>query len=209
MKIYVSAKANKELLSYLKQKGYELCLVGRLGGVSPAVDCHPDIYFCLLNEGIYEGDASLLTEGYPGEVLYNAAALGPYLICSRYTSTDLIEASGLEPVIVRQGYVKCNMAVLDDTHVITEDEGIAKVLRKLGTEVLLLKTHEVRLEGHEYGFIGGACGRVGKEMIFSGDLSAHSCFEEIRGFCRACGLECVYFTSYPLTDIGSILAFGA
>ena len=203
---YVSEKANKELTDYLLSKGLKIVSVSKTADVSDPVSCHPDIYYCLLKNGIYEGDPSLLSETYPGDVLYNAAALGPYLICSKNTSEDLIEKSGLTPVFVRQGYVKCNLAILDDSHVITEDRGIAKTLGSLpGIECLLIDEGGVALPGFDHGFIGGATGRMGNKMIFNGDLSSHKNFLEIDDFCRSCGLEVIYFDSYPLTDIGSIL----
>ena len=206
MTAYVSEKANNELLHFLKNEGASISPVSKKGNVSDALSCHPDIYYCLLKDGIYEGDAGLLCPVYPKDVLYNAAAVGPYLICSKYTSKGLIERSGLKPIFVRQGYVKCNLAVLDESHVITEDKGIAKTLEKVPEiECLLIKPGEVCLPGFDHGFIGGATGRIGNKMIFNGDLSAHTCFSDITRFCLSCGLEAVYFTSYPLTDIGSII----
>ena len=164
---YVSEKANKELTDYLLSEGLKIVFVSKTADVSDPVSCHPDIYYCLLKNGIYEGDPSLLSETYPGDVLYNASALGPYLICSKNTSEDLIEKSGLTPVFVRQGYVKCNLAVLDDSHVITEDRGIAKTLESLpGIECLLIDEGGVVLPGFDHGFIGGATGRMGNKMIF-------------------------------------------
>ena len=210
LKVYVSEKANRKLTDYLEAEGIDVVRVGRKGNVSEPVACHPDIYYCLLKDGIYEGDASLLSAEYPGDVLYNAAVAGRYFICSSHTSEDLVKkalSQGLIPIKVPQGYVKCNLAVLDGSHVITEDRGIAKALSVIpDIECLLVNPHEVKLPGYDYGFIGGACGRVGNKMIFNGDLSSHSCFEEIVSMCRRCGLEAVYFGSYPLTDIGSILA---
>ena len=210
MKVYVSEKANKELLSYLSAEGHDTVLVSKTGNVSEPVSCHPDIYYCLLGDRIYEGDPSLLSPEYPGDVLYNAAAVGKYFICSKYTSKALLEKAlslGLVPVTVPQGYVKCNLAVLDESHVITEDKGIAKVLSKLpDVQCLLIEPRQVMLPGFDYGFIGGACGRVGDKMVFCGDLKIHSDYEKIDVFCRECGLKPVYFEHYPLTDIGSILA---
>ncbi|MBO4818670.1 MAG: hypothetical protein J5528_00905 [Firmicutes bacterium] len=206
----MSEKANRELLSYLRSEGHETILVSEMGNVSEPVSCHPDIYYCILGGGIYEGDPSFLSPKYPGDVLYNAAEVGKYFICSKYTCEGLREkasALGLTPVTVPQGYVKCNLAVLDESHVITEDKGIAKALSKLpDVQCLLIKPRQVMLPGFDYGFIGGACGRVGDKMIFNGDLKAHSNYDEIDAFCRECGLDPTYFDTYPLTDIGSILA---
>ena len=206
-KLYLSSLAGSELKEYLKSCGYELCLLYENGRVSKAISTHPDIFMCALKDGIYFGDSSLLEASYPGDVLYNAAAVGKYLVCNRYTSQDLIRSSGLTPVYVNQGYVKCNLVVLDDTHVITEDEGIAKTLGQLtDIDCLLIKPRQVRLEGYDCGFIGGASGRIEDTIVFNGDLSAHSDYEIICRFISKCNLQIKYFDTYPLTDIGSIIS---
>ena len=74
-----------------------------------------------------------------------------------------------------------------------------------GIECLLIKPGEVKLPGFKNGFIGGASGTIGRKIIFNGDLTAHRCFEEIKDFCASCSMEPVWFSSYPLTDIGSII----
>ena len=203
---YVSSEAPAALGGFLELLGCKINAVYPKGSMEGPIACHPDIYYCLLKDRIYEGDASLLAPEYPKDVLYNAAAVGNYLICSKYTSKDLIESSGLTPVLVPQGYVKCNLAVLDDHHVITEDRGIAKVLEKIpDIDCLLISPGQVRLKGYDHGFIGGATGKVGNDIIFNGDLSSHSDFKLIYDFCTSCGLRPLWFDMYPLTDIGSIL----
>jgi len=174
--------------------------------VSKPISCHPDIFMCKLRGGIYFGDENRLKMEYPGDCIYNAASLGKYLICSKYTDSGLITKANCNIILVNQGYTKCNLVILDEKHVITEDEGIAKVLNGYSDiECLLISGHEVSLPGHKYGFIGGASGKVGEEIIFNGNLAAHSDFERIKDFIEKTGLKLRYFESYPLTDIGSII----
>lgn len=206
MRAYVSEKADAALTAYLRSEGAEITFVDKHADVSPAIDCHPDVYYCQLGDRIYEGDPSKLGPEYPSDVLYNAAAVGKYLICSRHTSEDLIESSGLIPVCVPQGYVKCNLVVVDDSHVITEDAGIARILTEIkDINCLCISPKGVILPGYPCGFIGGCSGRLGDKIIFHGDLSLHKDFKKICGFIEACGLEPLYFQGFPLTDIGSIL----
>ncbi len=63
----------------------------------------------------------------------------------------------------------------------------------------------MELPGYDTGFIGGTSGRVGDEIIFNGDLSAHPDCQAIRQFIEERGLKVRYFSGYPLRDIGSII----
>ena len=80
MKVFLSASANSELKEYISSLGYETEDVQSRGLVSEPVSCHPDIFYCALNEAavlekaisgkllpgnIYMGDKSLLGEKYP------------------------------------------------------------------------------------------------------------------------------------------------
>jgi len=81
----------------------------------------------------------------------------------------------------------------------------ANALKNTDVEVLTVREGHVLLPGFDTGFIGGASGRVGDEIIFNGDLSAHPDFEKIRDFIQCRGLKVRYFPGLPLTDIGSII----
>lgn len=203
---YLSAAADPLLVHYLQAQGCRVETIRARGNVDPAIACHPDVYLCLLPDRTFFGNPARLTPAYPGDVLYNAAAVGDYLICSRFTDPDLVKSCGLQPVFVPQGYVKCNLVVADGHHVITEDAGIARVLAKIPEiECLKIEPGFVRLAGYRYGFIGGASGRCGQEIIFSGNLADHPQYKEIAAFLEGCGLKIKYFPEFPLTDIGSIL----
>jgi hypothetical protein len=106
---------------------------------------------------------------------------------------------------VHQGYTKCNMAVVDDNAAITSDEGIAKALEKTDIDILVVEPKNILLRKQEYGFIGGASGRVGNEMIFHGNLSAHPDFNKISGFLVKYDCKLKYFEEFELEDIGSII----
>ena len=63
----------------------------------------------------------------------------------------------------------------------------------------------VVLPGFSYGFIGGASGRTGSEIVFNGDITMHPDCGKMLGFIRERGLTVKWFSGYPLTDIGTIL----
>ncbi len=227
--ICLSENANRILKNYLENKGYALIEIRKTSAVYDAIASHGDIYLCKLpNEVVVASEqqplieAELLcrkikyTEGagsldhhYPSDVKFNAVQMGRYLIHNTHHTDAVIldkaKEHGLELIHVRQGYTKCSLAVIDDNSVITSDAGLAASLEKYHFEILLVSQGHVRLPGFPSGFLGGASGRTGNEIIFNGDLSAHPDFKIIREFIRERGLELTFFKEYPLEDIGSIL----
>ena len=181
--------------------------------VAPPLTYHPDLLLCKLGVSdaapLFRGDPARLSPVYPGDVLYNACCTGRYFIHNlKYTAPELLAAAGGSlPVQVPQGYAKCSIVCVDETSIITYDAGITKACLAAGLNVLQITPGHVRLPGYPTGFLGGAGGRVGREILFNGDLSAHPDCAAIRDFIESRGLSCVHFPDYPLTDVGSILAF--
>ena len=219
--IYLSSQAPAPLIEYLAKKD-SLTLTGPWPGVDPAIACHADLVYCRLGAGasapVFAGAPSLLGSPYPKDCRFNAVIAGPYVICRPDVTDPKLMAAAeeyirktyrKEPALisVKQGYTRCSLAVIDENHVITADRGIAKALQlQKGPECLLVRPGYVQLSGYQYGFLGGTCGRVGSEIVFSGDLSAHPDFSAICCLIRSCGLTPVWFEGLPLTDIGSIIS---
>jgi hypothetical protein len=216
--ISVSEKAHPLLLSYLQQKGMKMRLISNLNG--SMIGTHADLYYCQMGETVYHAPNKIPEKDYPGDSVYNAACTGIFFIHNtKITSPDLIteaKKKGMIIINVKQGYAKCNCAVIDKNSIITSDAGIAKKCceynRSNGSdtahetiECLLIRPGHIALEGFKYGFIGGASGRIGDEIIFNGDLSLHPDYIIIRNFITERGLKLKYFDQYPLTDIGSIV----
>jgi hypothetical protein len=150
-----------------------------------------------------------LTAKYPGTIPYNAAVFGNYFMHNlSFTDTLLLEKArgkGLTLIDVAQGYTKCNTVVVDDNAIITSDPGIAAAASMFGIDVLTISQGHVLLEGFDYGFLGGASGRIGDKIYFNGDLSAHPDCQQIITFIASRGLHAKFFPVYPLEDIGSII----
>ncbi len=219
-KVSLSPLAGKPLIEYLKEKGFEICFTEAVSSVPGPIAYHADILLCKLgcedSAPVFRGDARRLGSTYPGDSLYNACCTGRYFIHNlKYTAPELLRAAAevykgekkpLLPVSVSQGYTKCNIVCVDETSIITSDAGIERACVSAGLSVLKIAPKNVLLPGYPYGFLGGASGRIGREILFNGDLSAHPDFAKICAFIESKGLSCVYFKDYPLTDIGSIIA---
>lgn len=218
-KIYLSPLAGTPLIEYLKQKGFEICFTQALASVAEPVAHHPDLILCKLGiddkAPLFHGDALKLGSAYPADILYNACCTGRYFIHNlKYTAPELLAASEqaaqhrkkpLLRVSVPQGYTKCNIVCVDEKSIITSDDGIERACTSAGMSVLKIRPRQVLLPGYSYGFLGGTSGRIGDEIVFNGDLSAHPDFVAISAFIESRGLSCTYFKDYLLTDIGSII----
>ena len=202
--------------------------------VDDRISTHPDIYMCQLglweNAGLFIGDSDKLGRRYPDNIIYNGVCTSDFFIHSApHTSPDLVMAvmtwraglccceNDLAFINVKQGYTRCSCLPVDDRSFITSDRGIARALSLCDCDVLLIEPGHISLPGYNYGFIGGCGGAVfecsssegrfrQKAIVFNGDLSAHPDFKKICSFISRRNIKPVYFDSYPLEDIGSILA---
>lgn len=204
--IYVSENAGAALKEYLSTLD-EVHIVHATELVYPQIASHADIYMCRLGDRIIHAQDSEIGYSYPADITFNAACTGRYFIHNtRYTSKRLLDTArsmGMDIIHVNQGYTKCNTAVIDKTSIITSDQGICNAASpKL--EVLLISPGHILLKGFDYGFIGGTCGRIGNEIIFNGDITAHPDYDSIQAFIKSRGLDIKHF-DYPLEDIGSII----
>lgn len=227
--VCISEHANRILKDALRGKGYKLIEIAGTDKVYDAISSHCDIYVCKICDGIIVAPVQLplireelqrngiaFVQGaddpglrYPENIRYNAAQIGTRLILSKRHADPAVllaaEEHGLALIDVKQGYTKCNLVVVDGESAITSDMGLYAALLKQGLDVLPISQGHVRLKGFPYGFLGGASGRVGDEIVFNGDLSTHPDFEAIKGFIQQKKLRAVWFEEYPLEDIGSII----
>lgn len=212
MVIYLSCSAPKAVFDYFGELGYEIRRIEPSGSVNGAIASHPDIFMCrdTVRGVTIHGDMAKIGRDYPENAAYCAVILEKYLICNlKHTAREILkyaENIGLEKIHVNQGYAKCSCAVVDGRSIITADDGIYKALAGCDIDVLKIAGGYVQLEGYDYGFIGGACGTVGDELVFCGDLREHPDFEKICAFAEKRGVKVRYFEGVPLTDVGTIIA---
>lgn len=145
---------------------------------------------------------------YPYEAGLNAAELDGRLIADpRFLDGAVLSACRTDRIVpVRQGYARCSVAIVDENSLITADPGIAEAARRAGVDVLKIHPGGIALPGFAYGFLGGACGKIGRNrMAFAGRIQDHRDCADIKAFLGSRGIEIVTLSDGPLTDIGGIL----
>lgn len=152
-----------------------------------------------------------LTDKYPYDIAYNVCSIGDYVICRPlYTAIEILsEYRSLKKTILnsKQGYAKCSICVVNDNSAITADNGVYKLLKNAGLNVLKIREGFVDLYGMK-GFIGGASGLIDeKTLCINGDLKTHPDYNEIISFCKNVNVDIVSINKGSLKDIGSILKF--
>lgn len=147
---------------------------------------------------------------YPADAGLNACLLDNRLFhnkkCSDKTLTDFAAENKLAYINVSQGYTKCSVCTVDAKHIITEDKVIHKAAKYCGIDSLLISPGYIRLDGFDYGFIGGASGKISKNTLaFTGTLKHHPDVNRILDYLKMCGVEPLFLTDKPCFDIGSII----
>lgn len=146
---------------------------------------------------------------YPNDCLLNFADIGDYLICNRSILTD--EIVDLLPnkqfIDVKQGYSKCSVCICKYNTIITDDVSIFNAVSQYDNiKSLLIEKGSVHIDKYGYGFIGGCCGLIDKDLLlFNGDLSTHIDFDKITKFLYDNDVNFIDIKGKPLTDIGSII----
>lgn len=156
-------------------------------------------------------EAVSVSSPYPNDCLLNAADIGDYLICNRkithYGILNYAEKQNKQIINVNQGYAKCSVCIVKRNTIITDDESIYRECSTIkGISVLLVSKGSVALESQNYGFLGGASGLLGENLLFfNGDLSYHKDFLAIEQFLRYHNIKYSDIKNKPLTDVGSII----
>ena len=216
-------------INELKELGIECLLLNKSLLLDDEISCHADISAfnfgngqVLLNKGsIGEAEPEKLgltpifynksiRSPYPYDVPLNIAYTGKHIICnSKHTAKEIIDfadSNNIEIINTKQGYSKCNLCIISDNAVITEDSGLASLLNIYQYDVLLISSGDVYLSETHHGFLGGASSKISSDkMYFSGNLSSHRDYEKIIKFLELYNIQPIYNKSRKLTDFGGII----
>jgi hypothetical protein len=226
VQIFHNQNLPQQAISVLSQFGETVSFTAS-GIVYDAVNCHADLflvkagnelivaanipcnYVRLIEKSVVSYRFGQIPVGYnyPESASYNVVITEKYFIHNlRISDPILLElAAGLEKIHVNQGYTRCNLLALGNTHFLTSDKGILKTLLAKQLMVLYVEPSEIELPGFDHGFFGGVCGVWNKSVFISGALSHHSQGVSIQQFIASAGYQIVELYNGPLFDGGGIV----
>ena len=214
----------------LKELGYKLLEIKENKNLYPEISSHVDILACKVGEKIvveptqyanfqeYENfikGQETVQEKYPLDIKYNICTIGKKAI-HNFQNTDsklkeLLINDGYELINTTQGYTNCSIAVIDDNSAIVSDQGLYKILKFHGIEVLLVNNNlDIKLfNSNKYsdkkGFIGGCISSLGESIIVFGDLNKIDSDGRIREFITSKNLNIIEFEGLDVIDYGGII----
>ena len=227
----IDGRASEAIIKNLERLNIDVIKTIKCDDVSEPIAYHPDIvmhpinrntiivapnvydYYreCFLKKGIkiIKGERYLSCK-YPEDVAYNVGRIYGYAVHNfKYTDEKLLfylKKSGLELINVKQGYSKCSIAIVDEKAIITSDYSIYTELNNLDVDVLLIEPGHILLEGYNYGFIGGACGNLSKDIIVTtGDFNLHPDYEKIINFLKKYKKNLLILNNDVIIDFGTII----
>ena len=229
--VIIDYRADEEIINSLKSLGFGIIPTVENKVVSKPLWGHADMQICKCSDDLYIcaplcyeyyknklADFNVkiicgkttLDSNYPKDIAYNVAWIGKSAIHNfNYTDAYIKEYfthSNVEMINVFQGYSKCTICVVSDGAIITSDLGISKTLLEHGTDVLTISAGNIDINGWEYGFIGGASGKISDNTIaFCGDICTHPDYNKIKKFCSKYNVECISLSKKRLMDLGSII----
>ena len=208
-------------MTALEGLGYDIRVIPKDPLLAKAVQSHPDMLTCrignrvVMNEAYYQNNKSCFdgvfvvttdrcyTDKYPDDVLLNALVIGDTVYGRVDVICNEILSMCKRRVYVKQGYAACSCATVADRAVITSDLSLAKALECDGIDVCVIDPGYIRLDGYDYGFIGGASVRLDNGRVaFFGDVKKHPCFDKMKEFADKHGASLISLSDEPLTDCG-------
>lgn len=192
---------------------------------------HPDIQIHFVNENTAFAAASVydyykkilpsyvtvlkglsdIGDTYPGDCAYNIARINKTIICNTKYADKLIldyyQKNDYNIINVKQGYSKCNICSISKKVFITEDIGILNTVTKNFADIklYLISPGDVKLDGYNCGFIGGASGiTLDNTVLFCGNPQKNDQLFEILVKEK---VKFISLSDVDLYDFGTIICF--
>ena len=229
VKTLICGSDDERILSFFNSCGINVILPEKNSDIATPVSCHADmsclhlgynsiivdkrqkeLKFALEEIGmrVYETYEKISGE-YPDDIKLNVALLEDFAIGSfRYTDETLSELiKDKTKINVKQGYSKCSVLVVNDHAIITDDESIFKAVSVIDIDCLLISKGDIILDGYDYGFIGGALGKISADtVVFFGNIEKHKDSDAIKLFLKKHSCRYVCTDDDVLRDIGGIVS---
>lgn len=209
----------------------KLIKTDRISGLYEAVAYHPDLQLHHIEDNLIvippnvsnrfvyqlEEEGFLLIVGksdvgkeYPCNIHYNAARVGNNLICNtRYIDEAILHAAekrNLNIIEVKQGYSKCSICVVNENAIITSDNGIYNTCSQNGIDCLKISVGYIKIEGLNYGFIGGSTGYLSaNELGFYGNIALHPDYVKIKKFLDKYKKQYINLSENLVYDFGTFI----
>ncbi len=216
-----------ESIKKLNSLGIEIIQIRKNPNLPLPVDSHADLQILhaknnkfLLYEHLFIGESEKLFNQkiisqkagnkYPDDVRLNCAIIGDKIICNIKTvAREVLEfayQNGFTIINVKQGYSRCSVCIINENTIITDDESIYSAAGKFLNDVQFISKGSIGLKGYNYGFIGGCCGKIDKDIIaFNGAIESHKDYKLIIDCLNRNDVKCIELHNNPLYDIGGII----
>lgn len=187
----------------------ELCKVKLLYGIKTAEQVCKVENLVELELKVLQGKVKLQRD-YPKCAAYNVLLLGNLAIfnpkCLDSTLYNELRSLQYKPVLVRQGFARCSVCVVNEHAVITADTGIAAALSMHGISVLQIAPGYIALPGYDTGFLGGASFKLSSDVLaFTGRMEQHPDWVRIQAFLRSEQVSYLFLTDEPVFDVGTVI----
>lgn len=228
-KVIIGSGYNEEIYKNLQKLGIESVYIKESTNVRSGIRNHADIAVCQLTDNSFllskeqvelckklrkNGyNATFIDEDlgfdYPSDVYLNCVMIGKHIIYNPDTVsrniTDFVKNSNLIEIKVRQGYTKCSITPLTIDSFITDDISIGSRAVEFGMDVLLIDKGEIKLKDFNYGFIGGATGKIAEDkLLITGNAEKLSDYDKIKKFLFKRDIELISLSDGDVEDVGSI-----
>ena len=153
---------------------------------------------------------SCVSSPYPSDIKLNVKIIGNHILCNqRHTSDsvlDFAKRNHYKIIHCNQGYAACSSILLDNNSILTDDKSIYNCCASNGINSNEVSIGSIKLKGYDYGFIGGCCGMIDKNILaFTGNPEKHSDYKKIKKILAEHNIEYISLTDNELIDIGGII----
>lgn len=212
--LIIDSRIRNEEYNYLS-KFFNVVKLPLSEDVYEEISGHSDIFYCKIDNKIitapnstikhtgFKVGHSVVGKKYPNDVSYNVCQIGKKIIGSKYTDKSI-----KLDILVKQGYVKCSIAVTSTNSCITSDKGIEEELRKENIDVLYINEDKIKLLNKNgtiskmKGFIGGATLVFNNKFVVFGDSNYLNNKDKILEHLHNYNLKLVDFKGLDIYDYG-------